>query len=75
MSTMPSPNVQLLGLRSLGNPPDVAGNAACHPPPQETGITIHGCPSRHLGGKSEIDTDLYVSLYTRADGEPVPDTP
>lgn len=75
MSTMPSKNVQLPGLRSLGNPPAVAANDGNRPPPRETGIAIHGSSTRQVGGESEIDTDLYVSLYTRGDGEPVPETP
>jgi len=40
------------------------------------GIVIHGYADGHVGQvNSEIDTNLYFSLYTRTDGEAVADTP
>ncbi|MCX7430267.1 MAG: DUF1559 domain-containing protein [Planctomycetia bacterium] len=40
------------------------------------GIVIHGYADGHVGQvNSEIDTNLYFSLYTRADGEAVAEAP
>ena len=40
------------------------------------GIVIHGYADGHVGQvASEIDTNLYFSLFTRADGETVSETP
>ena len=40
------------------------------------GIVVHGYADGHVGlVNSEIDTNLYFSLYTRGDGETVSETP